>query len=183
MGFVIEDGKGTSKKVGVSDGNRLLVESVSGTVEHTANTEGNAYHMLFQQTPSSSNTCFVYIENNSDTSITIEGLYLRLGGTSQTEQIEVKLKVTGTPSGTDTTPVNCNTGSGAEADGVFVTGNNITGLSSGEIVERWYIESSNTSVIFNFEQDIIIQKNTSIALYAVSGSNEIDGTIVFHYHN
>lgn len=181
---IIEDGQGTGKKVGVSDENRLKTTSISRKLgHHTNGYEQEAYHLLFQQTPTSINNCFLYVKNSSAISINIKGIWLRLDGISQSEIIDVKVKVAGTASGTIAVPVNCNASAINNAIGTFVCGNDVTGLSGGSAVERIYITSGNTSTFYNFEQNIIVPINQTFILCAEHGNNEIDGTLVFYYHN
>lgn len=177
---IIEDGLGTGKKAGVNSENRLLTHAVTQSLEHHANSEEKqAYHLLFQQTPTAADTCFLYLKNDSAIQLILEGILLR---TSGDEQIELKLGMTGTAVGTITTPVNCNVGSANAADGTFIAGNNITGLSTKDAVERFYIVGDHQSSYYNFEQDIILSPSRTCGLYAVNGSIEIDGTLVFHFH-
>lgn len=179
---IIEDGTGGGYAVKVCDENRFLVEAVVTTLEHHSNQDHKeAYHVLFEQTPTAVGDCFFYLKNLSDEDLIIEGLWLRV---ASNEQIQVKLGDTGTPSGgTTATPVNNNAGSTNEADGTFQKGNDITGLSGGSVVEKYWLAAGNESKHFNFEQDIILAKNNVLTLWAVAGAIEIDGTIVFHYHS
>jgi hypothetical protein len=177
---IIEDGKGSGKKAEVNAENRLLTHAITQTLEHHSNvSEGTAYQLLFQKTPSSADCCFVYMKNGNGVNLIVEGILLR---TSSDEQIEVKLKTTGTAVGTAAVPANCNAGSGNNADGTFIVDDGITGLTHGNTVERFYITGSNTSSYYNFEQDLIVPPNQTLCLHAVTGGIEIDGTLVFHYH-
>lgn len=179
---IIEDGTGSGRQAEVTSENRLKIESITKSVKRHANEdEQNAYQLVFQQTPSIANGCFLYIKNeNFLNKLIIEGFFIR---TSGNEQIEIELTVTGTASGTSSIPGNCYSGSSNEAEGTFVLGNNITGLSRGTIIDRQYIALSNNSNNINFEQDIVIPTNQTFALYAVTGGIEIDGTLIFHYHD
>ena len=143
------------------------------------NEEGRAYHLLFDVTPTAAGDCFLYFKNTSDDEIVVEGLYLR---TASAEQINIKLGVTGTPSGGSTvTPANCNAGSSNTAEGTFQTGNDITGLSAGTTVEKFWLTTTE-SKYFNFEQDIIIPKNGVMSICAVTGGINISGTVIFNYY-
>jgi len=182
MASKIIDGTGKGYTAKVDSENKLHVMAVSVTSEHHSNHfHQEGYHLVFQQTPTGADDCFLYLKNNSDDDLILEGITLR---TDDNEQIEIKLGVDGTPvGGTATTPVNCYTDSGNSADGTFLVGDDITSLTDGSISERIYVGSSYTSSHYNFEQDIIVPKNKTLALYAVNGAIEIDGTIVFHYHS
>ncbi len=114
----------------------------------------------------------------------LEEIDLRLAGTGEAEIIKIIGKVDGIPiGGTNITPVNLNLGSGKTADGIFLGGNEITGLSGGSQLHRIYIGSSNTTTTFNFGQDIIVPKNNTISIWAVNLDIEIAFTLLFNYHN
>ena len=180
MGTIIEDGAGTGIKAAVTSEKRLKTDTISQSPEHHANIEeGEAYHIVFQQTPAAANNCFLYIKNTHTLNIIIEGIWLRTNGN---ERITIKFNSTGTPSGTTAIPSNCKTDSGNEAIGTFITGNAITGLSGGTIIDRLYVESSEKSENYNFETDLIIGPNGVFTAYAEVGSIEIDGTLVMYYH-
>lgn len=191
MGFQIEDGTGTGYTVAVNTKNKLETIAITSSIEHYTNhNEGESYNLLFQQTPAYSDPseatgdiCFLYVENTNTLDMVIEGINLRLAGSGQSEIIKIIAEPTGTPiRGNTVTPANLNLGSGKIADGTFLTGTEITGLSGGTEIYRIYIGSSNTSSNFNFEQDIIVPKNNIIALYASNLNIEIDGFLIFNYH-
>ena len=190
--MIITDGEGSGRSVGVSGENALKTNALTSSIEHHINHhDQQAYHLIFQVTPDSENpsedlseACFLYMKNTSLTDICIEGFHWRMGGTSNSDSIKFVIGDTGTPvGGTINTPANCNAGSGNIAVGTFYTGTSITGLSGGTTLDRIYLESSNTSESFNFEQDVIIPKNYTFTMYAETGGTEIDGTIIFNYHN
>jgi len=178
---IIEDGLGSGKKAGVNDENRFMVHAITESLEyHTNSIEEKAYHLLFQVTPVAE-ACFVYVKNDNHADIIIKGIQLRTGGD---EIIEVHMHAIGTPlGGTETTPVNCNAGTGNDAQGVFLTGSDITGLTINNPIERFYIKGDAGSKYFNFNQDLIIPPNQSITIHAVTGGIEVDGTLVFFFHS
>ena len=181
MSISIEDGTGTkaTAKVCTSE-NRLFTQAVTLSMEASRNINfGDSYNIVFQQTPTGANDCFMYIKNTSTDNIVIEGITVRSAGN---ERIAVKLGDTGTPSGgTTATPVNLNAGSGNEAEGTFETGNDITGLSGGTVAKRIYAPTGNQSVYYNFEQDMVLPQNKVLTLYAEVGSIELDGELHFFY--
>jgi hypothetical protein len=181
MAMQIEDGGGTGRRATVDNEQRLDVHAVTATTEHDVNhRNGEAYHLVFSQTPTGANDCFLYIKNNSDTKdLCIEGIWFRV---ASAEQVLMKLGDTGTTSGgTTATPANLNAGSGKVADGTFEVGNDITGLSGGTTIEKYWLANTASSH-FNFEQDIIIPKNGIFTMYAVTGAVAIAGTVVFNFH-
>lgn len=190
--MLIEDGQGSGNAVGVNAEHRIKTIAVSSTPEHQANHEyGLAYNLLFQETPTlsdPSNTttpiCFLYLKNLNDLDLIIEGIDLRIGGTNQSEIIEVAANDGETPIGGNTrTPVNLNLGSANVANVTSLSSSEITELTFGTTLMRYYCASSNTTTPYNFEQDLIIPKNNVITLWATNGDIEIDGTLIFHFSN
>lgn len=182
MSFIIADGHGGGNNAGVNDYGRLLTVGINSTLEHNANHfAGKAFNMLFSVTPTGSGDCFLYLKNQSITDIVIEGFHMM---TASNEIIQVVLDDTGVPvSGNTSSPSNSNAGSAYVAEGVFQTGNNITGLSGGIIVDKIAFASGSSSSFFNFEQDIIVPRNRTFTLYAVTGGIALMGTLVFNYHD
>jgi hypothetical protein len=178
----IEDGGGSGRRAKVDKSQNLHTHATTTTIEHIVNhNDGEAYHLLFNQTPTGANDCFLYMRNNSDgDDICIEGIWFRV---ASAEQVVVKLGDSGTTSGgTTATPANLNAGSGKVADGTFEAGNDITGLSGGTTIEKYWLTDTATQH-FNFEQDVIIPKNGIFTLYAVTGAVAIAGTVVFNFHS
>ena len=143
--------------------------------------------MLWQHTPTRSNPsidtgpiCFLYIKNLSNLDMIVEGIDIRLAGTDQMEIIEVVANDGEVPVGGNTnTPVNLNLGSANQADGTFLSSSEITGMTYGVTMFRYYIGSSSTTQPFNFEQDLIVPKNNTLTLWATNGDVQIDGMIIF----
>jgi hypothetical protein len=181
MALTIGDGKGTGKTVGVDNDNRMRVNSVSQSIEHFINhVKGQAYNLLFSATPTGVGDCFLYFKNESETDVIIEGFWIHL---EANEYVDIYLDQTGNPAGgSDITPANLNSGSGASAEGTFQHGNDITGLSGGTQIHRIYHASSQGSIYHNFNQDIILTKNGVFTMYVETGTTQIDGVIVFNYH-
>jgi len=152
--------------------------------------EGQAYNMIFQIAPSALNAPFLYIKNTSTIDLIIEGFKIQW---SDEGYIEAKLGDTGTYVADQTiTPANLNAGSGNQADGVFVVGDDLTNagaatLGGGTIIERVYYSGDAATQTLNFEQDVIVPENFTFTMWsnATSGSaagSAINGTIIFHYH-
>ena len=185
MGLTIDGPNGNV--VLVTDDGRLAAETVASSVEHHVNhAKGKAFNLLFTATPTNSTNPFLYIKNTSDEDLAIVGFTLHFVAS---EWIDVKLgDVTGTPAGgTNITPANLNSGSGVIADGgntgSFQNGNAITALSGGTVVQRIYHETSAGSTTYNFEQDIILQKNGVLTMYAETGGAALNGVLIFNYHS
>ncbi|MCP4569088.1 MAG: hypothetical protein GY841_16055 [FCB group bacterium] len=180
MAETIKDGTGKGYLAKVNDENMLDCWSVCESVEHHSNhDEKQAYHVLFNKTATGAGDCIFYAKNDSDTDLIVEGFWFRV---ASAEQVQIKIGDTGTPaSGTTITPVNNNAGSSNAAEGTFEHGTDITGLSGGSVVEKYWLTST-ASEMFNFEQDIVLPKNLTLTIYVVSGSVDVAGTMVFHYH-
>jgi len=183
---IIEDGRGSGMSAEVCGEHRLRTSSVSVTPEHYVNhSHQDAYNMLYRETPNVANACFAYIQNTSDTDMVIEGFICRVNGTiGNLEIIEVYLNDNGTPiTYSNNTPSSLYATSRKSAQGVFLTGANVTGLTSGDIIERYYLTASNTSTNINFNQDVIIPKGGVISFRAANSGAQVSGTINFNYHN
>jgi len=181
MGFSIVDGKGTGGTAEVK-GNKLLVSGVFSSQEHYANhNQGVAFNFNFSVTPTGAGDCFLYIKNtNTDLAMSIEGIWLKMAAD---DYVEIKLNDSGTPlGGSAVTPVNLNTASGEIADGTFLQGVDITGLTGGDTAFKIHHASSNESIYRNFNQDIILGANGVCSIYIGTGTTAIDGTIVFNFH-
>jgi len=180
--MIIEDGKGQGRTAGVNDENRLLVEAITSSTEHNANHHTKtAYNLLFAATPSAPGDCFLYLANESEMDLVIEGMKLWLVAD---EYIDIKLGDAGSPiGGASIVPANLNSGSANSAEGTFQHANDITGLTGGATIDRIYHASSAGSVEHNFEQDIILVKNGVITMYCQTGTTALAGIIYFNYHD
>ena len=187
--MLIEDGTGSGRTAAVNEDNKLEVVAVTATSEHFANHQnGLAFNACIEQMPiaadpsDSTRSCIFYMKNTSEVDVTIEGVDIRLGDSGLEDVIEIVGRDTGTPvGGTTVTPVNLNLGSGNPAEGVFLEGSNITGLSGGEVLQKIWIKSNGTNS-YNFNQDIIVPKNRIITVYSRLSVGELDVTISFNYH-
>ena len=147
---------------------------------------GDAYHVLFGVNPDGANDCFFYLKNDSDSQyLVIEGFWYTA---SAAEEVNVYIAQTGTAvktNGSDLTPVNLNASSGKAAD-VTCYGEtadaavDITGLSGGRNIDKLWITALADNKFFNFEQDVVLDKNDTFSLYAVGGDVLIRGNVVFH---
>lgn len=180
MGMFISDGNGRGYTAGVSNDNQLMTLSTTESVEHYMNVmKGEAYSLIVTQTPSTSGNCIVYLKNNSDKDIIIEQMELFTDGD---QILDVKLGVEGTPAnGISTTPANNNTRSAKSADGTFLVGNDITGLSSGVVVSRVKVKGNEQSRVWNFPCDLVIGKNRTLAIYCENTSVETNINLSFFF--
>ncbi len=189
--MLIEDGTGSGRTAAVNIDNKLEVAAVVATAEHFANhASGLAFNACVEATPIATDpssgdtrTCIFYMKNGSEVDITIEGIDIRLGGTGEEDVIEVVGRDNeGEPiGGTTVIPANLNLGSGNTAEGVFLKGSNITGISGGEILQKIWVTSNGTKS-YNFNQDIILPKNRVLTVYSRNSVAELDVTVSFNYH-
>lgn len=185
--MLIEDGAGSGYKAKVGTDNRLKTIALTRSVEHQANhADGQGYNVLFAGTPAGAGDCFFYMKNNSDTDIVIEGVTHMV---ASAESIYYNISDTGTLGGTSdaTVPANLNAGSGNVADVTCETvigdaAVDITGLSGGTKVQQYWLTTTQSTYI-NLDQDIIIPKNKTFTMWAVTGGVVVRGTVVFHFHD
>ena len=133
----VQDGTGASHWQKINSENKAEVAAISRSKEHHANVvHGNAYNFEFSVTPGAGKT-FLYLKNSSDLDIIAEGFSIRV---PSNEQISVHLAEIGTPvGGSDIIPANLNAGSNKQAIGTFQTGTDITGLTGGREIMKFYM--------------------------------------------
>lgn len=136
----------------------------------------DSYSTVISETPTGAGDCFFYMKNNSayDLIMTSFKLY-----SASAEIIQMKLGVLGTLGGTHAalTPASRNAGSGKTAEVTCESGVDITGLTGGYIIDQFYTTA--TQQRWHWDSRIIIPKNGTIALYAVTGAILIGGTLGF----
>jgi hypothetical protein len=180
MGFTIEDGSGDGYRAKVDGANRLFVSSISESLEHHTNTiHGDSYNLIFSLTATTSGSCVLYIKNSGDENIIFESIMLR---SASLEIVEIKINNVGTPvGGTTATPANLNAGSNRQAYGTFLVGSNITGLTGGITIFRYFINDGGSSSEYNFDQDIILPKNRILSMYFTNSGIQVDGFLSFFF--
>ena len=181
----IDDGKGSGRRAGINDENRLLTDSVSASVEHHINHhDGLSFNVVIDQAPTAANDCIFYMENTDEKDLIVEGVMLSVTGAAE---IYFQVDATGTRnSATDVTPVNLNRGSGKTATGNFEYGADLDGgaatLAGGTEVDRYIIRAAKDSTIYNFEQDLVLPKSRTLSIWS-SSTETINATIFFNYHD
>jgi len=185
MSIKIEDGKGQGYSVGVNSENRILTESVSASVEHHTNHhEKQAYNVYFEQSPTANDDCIFYMVNNSsDADICIEGIWLDISAACD---VYFKINDKGTRgSATALTPANLNGGSGHTADGTFEKGADLESgtLSGGTEFQRFSVRAAISTTSYNFEQDLILPKNSTMTIYCSASTATVKGTVIFNFHS
>jgi hypothetical protein len=190
MGFRIE-GASNGVHANVTEDGRLKVNSIIVTEEHHANHVNNsAYNVTFSQSASAVDDCIFYMQNTDSTDMIVEGITLGFKNAGSVDaEIYVKLGNTGTRnSAVDVTPVNLNVGSGKTADGIFQYGPDLNGgvaeLTDGSEIERFIfpnVQDLQTNH-FNFQQDVILPKNTTLTIWVTDPDATFYVTLPFYYH-
>ena len=171
-------GTGNNRAVDVNDFGKLKTVSVAIEPEYCNNlTFGSAFQLQSTVTPSPS-ADFLYIKNESDYSLILENIFISC---DSREDIWIYRNPSGTPTDTtNITPVNTNFGSSKQANGTFVYGEDIGGLSGGTLFNTLpcYADTNNA---FKFRNWIIMPKNSTISFNARNGNIELDISIPFFF--
>jgi hypothetical protein len=100
---------------------------------------------------------------------------------SSRENIWIYRNPSGTPTDTiNITPVNSNFGSSKQAEGTFVYGSDLGGLTTNELHSKLPCYA-NTNNNFTFRNWIIIPKNSTVCFNARNGNIELDISMPFFY--
>lgn len=171
-------GAGNNVSAGVSEDGRLKTNAVAIEPEYYSNfQEEYCFYLQITVTPSPS-ADFLYIKNTDDTPMILENLYITC---ATDEEIWLYRNPSGTPTdGSETIPANSNFGSSKKADGTFIYGSDLGGLTSSELYNTLscYADQNNA---FTFRNWIIIPKNSTIGFNARNGDIELDISMPFFY--
>jgi hypothetical protein len=153
--------------------NKAICESITA---HSNHHEEQSYSAIISVTPTGAGDCFFYITNDDDLDAVVTSLKIQ---SASAETIQVKIRDTGTVGGTHATliPVNRNAGSGKIADVTCESGVDITGLSGGDVVDQ--IVTGATMYKWEWKSGLIVPKNRTVSLYAVTGAIAIKATLGF----
>lgn len=178
--MLIDDGKGRGFSASVTTENKLDVCSVTRTIDLYCNQmNGVSYSLIISQTPTTSGSCFCYMKNDDTSDMVISSI--KVYAVSD-EIFEIKLSDTGTPvGGSDATPVSRKAGCGNIADVTCKVGNDVTGLSGGCTVEIIPVKGGETATRYEWLSGLVIPKNHSITMYAITGSSAIRVTLSMHF--
>ena len=179
---VIRDGSGKGYITKVTSECRLSTESITeDVVAHINEIEQQVYSIIVSRTPTGAGDCFCYVKNSSSLDLILRSITL---AAASDETIQIKIRDAGTPvGGTTYTPVNRNSGSTNLASGTFQTGNDITGLSGGSVVDQLFSKGGDGSRKFFWQSHIIIRPNDTLTLYAVTGGIAITMSFTIYYHH
>lgn len=181
MSETIKDGAGTGYLAKVTSENKLTTEAIAeDIVAHVNAIEEQVYSIVVSQTPVGAGDCFCYVKNSSLMDMILRSITL---AAAADETIQVKIRDTGTPvGGTAYVPVNRNSGSTNAAEGMFETGNDITGLSGGSVVDQFVLKGGDGSRKFFWQSHIIIRPNETVTFYAGTGAIAIKMSATIYYH-
>ena len=187
--MIIKDGTGSGRTVKVNAENQMMVKAVTEDMQtHVAQDEENSYiaGLIITPTPEDPSAeanyqpIFYYMKNEGEEDMILTEV---MAWAESPEAIDIYFKPTGTPiGGTNVTPFNFNLGSGKEADGTFIAGTDITGLSGGDFMGRLRIPANDSSNSIRVPGVIIIPKNNTIMFKVLNGDIPIEIAVVFYYH-
>lgn len=167
----------------VSENGRAAVDACSMHKSHFVNHFcEECYTLIISQQATAANDCIGYIKNTSATDLVINEA--RLYSTAAST-ITVTVDDTGTPnSPTTITPVNCNVGSGNDADGTFYKGADLDdgNLTGGNDLHYVRCKASEEG-IREFKSGIIVPKNKTVTFYVSQNSAAVVLEIEFDYHD
>lgn len=177
----IDDGTGSGRKAAVTTDHFLQTLAQTFPYEHYINhVQRRAYSIVVDITPAGAGYCFFYLKNNDVDDVVLNTISLQ---SASQESIEITLNDSGTPvGGTSYTPVNCTSGSANIASVTAQYGTNLTGLVKSNVVDKIYC-TSGFSQKYIWESDLILPKNTTVCMYAVSGSIRISFRLTSYFHS
>ena len=179
---VIRDGTGQGYSAKVNKHNQLNIFSVQIPIYSYLNHYGKVFHILTEATPTGAGDCFLYVKNTSQTEeLCINRFNFFVSGA---ETIELR-SVSGTPvGGTPYTPVNMNTGFMNDAQCTCQYGNDITGLTSLNVISRYPFGALlTTPMVISLDYHITFPTGAAFGLYAVSGSVALKTTLTVDFRD
>jgi len=177
--MIIHDSNGQAAKVN-SDGRQLTSAITYPSSHHINHIDQEAYSFRVTATPTDAGDCFAYVTNLSDSDMVID---LVIANAISTETLLIKLGDSGTASGgTDVSLTNLNAGSGNLADVKAQSGNDITGLDGGKTALGFCFKGGECSKQVPVPPSLIVPKNKTISLYAVTGGILINAGMLITFH-
>jgi hypothetical protein len=183
MAIELQDGGGTGLRANVtedSEKGRLDVSSRTADRIYYANRAGDSYVVLVNVTPAAGNDVFFYMKNTAQDVTLVVDWYRLCCGNSET--FDFFVNQTGVPGGDPTplTPINLNLSSGSAANGEFYEDPDITGLVSGDHIDR-IRPPENVGGTGLIPGGLRLTQNTVFTIQAVTGGSPIEATIGFHF--
>lgn len=187
MAIELLDGGGTGVRASVTkdteeltDKGRLDVSARTADRIYYANRSGDSYVVLASVVPAAANDVFLYLKNLSSDFVMIIDWYRLCCGNS--EIFDFFVNQTGTPGGDPSviTPVNMNLSSGNAANGIFYQDPDITGLDTGDHIDR-IRPPENVGISSMIPGGVRLTQNTVFTVQAVTGGSAVEVTIGFHF--
>ena len=177
----IEDGRGSGRKAEVTSLFQLATRSVAiHAIAYNTLVNGATWTVPFDAIdPAGADDYFLYIRNDNSVDLVLGKLSV---SSTVAGFIEVQ-KVTGTPAGgTDVVPVARNIGSLKQPNATIQTGTDITGLSSGGVLEFITLEAnigtgSTTNIATLTDDPIVIPRDSAIAFLWTVSTGVLTGNV------
>lgn len=177
MALLIEDARGKGYKASVSAVNRLNVSAKTAIRAFYQSRDFGACYDTTSLFSAATGNEIIYLKNTSKT----EKMYIdfiRVG--SANAGIFEVYEVTGTPGGTEITPVNRNLTSSNSADATTYGNAAVTGLTLGNrhsVTRR----VANSGATMTFDSTLILGFNDAIAVQYTGSTGSVDATIRYWY--
>jgi len=175
--MLIEDGKGSGRKVQVDTANRLVTRSITiPQLEYINEDLGKVWSIPLDAVAPSGATYFFIIKNNGPHTISVCSIAM---ATSAGGVFRVS-KVTGTPvGGTGIAPSNMNLNRTDLPDSILIeSGTDITGLTESYLIHPLYIPT-NSPFVYDSDSRLIITPGTSLA-FKSHGAATVNGFVQFY---
>lgn len=171
--FVIQDGTGTGKRVGVNDDNRLRAESIAISRQaFIAQKRSDAYlfctNGFVSITTTGTEHGIFYIKYTGEYEFHIDSI--RTCGTVGNRWLLYKNPTTGTliSGATNGNVINTNLQSNNEFEGLAYKGGDGSTITDGTVMENWINNTGHSTELF--DGTIILGKNDSVAVSTVLDS-------------
>ncbi len=174
-GFYLRDGAGNCYGAKVSSTNRLEVNSVTRSRQHSASLDKGYSYQVFGEVSVISGTATPLFMRNTSNSLKMVITYIRLGtigvdSDSENAYWETYLGGTYSSGGTSVTAVNAVSGNTTLPEADFYSGNNIVFTNNGSLLDKNY--RSNIEITYNKEGSIILPKSQTMSfLYTGTSAN------------
>lgn len=178
----IQNGGGDGRYMTVNPDFQGEVHSTQITESEFINAKHHENYIVYASpTPTAANDVFFYMQNTHPTHDLLLDWY-RVWTESAPEAIDVTMGAAGTPGGTTTAvPVNSTVSSSNAAQGLFYSGNDITGLSGATLYDRLRISGDGKDVVDSFPGKVILPKSAIVCFSALNGAIPLEFTLSFHY--
>lgn len=178
--MIIRDGRGRGHLMGVNSDQQAESASTTETLYAYINrVKQQAYMCYLDITPAGAGNTFGYFKNTSAKNLIVVEMRI---WTSAAEAIDIYFNRVGTPTGgTTITPVNTNLGPREVAEGTFLKGVNIGGLSSGAFFDRLRFPGDDEDHKAFWPGQIIMPTGANFILQALNGAISTEVSISFFY--